>query len=194
MYKTDKIAYTNGDITKDNDRIYIHAVITDHKEKYRTKVRFLFDTGATGISVNANKLGIKLTEQEFVKKYKAKPINRIGTSGNTGIVYYRYIIDELKIGKFILKEFPIFITFNPNISMPLLGMSLIKLFTIRISPVNNVIILSENEDYQEYTSGLKSCKYIDSLEYDAFISNNKRISFGNKVYDIIDQIVQILLS
>lgn len=191
MYKSERISYSTGNNLDDN-KIYINLSIIDHKERFNTRVRFLLNTGYSSILLNANKLGIKLTEQEFRKKYNEEPIKRGELNKNSQITLYRFYVDELKLGRFIIRKFPVYITFNNSINLPILGNSLLRLFDVNIKYSMKYIKFTETKQYKDFTSGKLYCYDIDNND-DSYISiDNRGNSHSGFIIDLIDKLFDIL--
>lgn len=126
------------------------------------------DTGAIDVVINAANLNLKLSEKEFVQKYKVKPINRVGINRQYPLRYYRYIVDEIQLGDIVLHKFPIYITFEKYGTSKLLGMSFLRLFEVTIKPQYKDIYFkatSETEDDIKNDRPFNNIetKYLDTL-------------------------------
>lgn len=111
----------------DDGHFYLNAKLNNKT------IEFLVDTGATDIMITKNDarlLGINVDELSF---------NRVYMTANGPIKCATYLIEEIKIKDFIVKD--IYVTINPNNSgKSLLGMRFLQLFE-KYEVRNNILTL-----------------------------------------------------
>ncbi|HTV70313.1 MAG TPA: TIGR02281 family clan AA aspartic protease [Rhizobiaceae bacterium] len=84
------------------------------------RVDAMIDTGATFVAINlstARKIGIKLTSDDF--KYKVDTANGSTSGASTNI-------DELQIGRILVRDVPALVLYDEALSDPLIGMSFLQ--------------------------------------------------------------------
>ena len=95
-------------------------------------IHFKLDTGASEVVLTARKLGLEMTEDEYVKAYNPEFTLRNGIVKDQKVKYYIHYVDAIILGDIEIKNFPVLITFDTRTSSVLLGMSFLKLFNILI--------------------------------------------------------------
>lgn len=160
-------SYYYGNDYADSFKIYLPLIITDRNRVSR--LQGVIDTGAGTFTTTAKSLGIYETEQEFTNKYNLKPIMHRGIHNAAIVRYYRYIVDEIQLGEFKLKNFPIHITFNDNVTVTLVGMSFLRLFNLEIRPDYKTISFEVTEELRGRLLHRNDFSNIDRVKIETFI-------------------------
>lgn len=160
--------YSIEDDLKSALKVKLPIMIESKRDNINVRAEILVDTGATAVTLSANSLGIKMTENEFINRYKIKPTKRFGINNKYPIIYYKYLVEKLVIGNIVLHNFPVYITFDENCNSNLLGMSFLRLFELRIRPQFKEVSLkatSETEDDIRNNISMHNVdkKYLDTL-------------------------------
>ena len=127
------------------------------------------DTGASDFVLNAKLLGLNMSEAEFIDTFDIEPVNRVGIDRKSKIKYYRYIVDELRLGNIVLRKFPVFITFEDRASAMLVGMSFLRLFNLSIYPMYKLISFEETEVLRDRLINNRTFEDIDRVSIETYI-------------------------
>lgn len=112
-------------------------------------IHFKLDTGASEVVLTARKLGLEMTEDEYVKAYNPEFTLRNGIVKDQKVKYYIHYVDAIILGDIEIKNFPVLITFDTRTSSVLLGMSFLKLFNILIDNENKTVTFIETDKTAE---------------------------------------------
>ena len=182
-----EFSYYYGNDYNDAYRINLPFNVSVGNNKY-VNIQGIIDTGASAFTSTAYALGIQLSEQEFVNKYKLKPIARTGINSSAPVIYYRYIVDEIRLGKFNFRNFPVYITFNKRVTVTLVGMSFLRLINISIKPEYKTILFEANEELKTRWKNNQGFNNIDKVNIETFIDFGLEEDIGileaNRIYKL----------
>lgn len=165
--RSELFSYYYGDDRLDLKQINLKFLFIDKSINIRKEIYFKIDTGAMDIALNASDLGIQQTEEEFISTHEVKKVQRFGIAKNVPLNYYRYIMPMIKLGGFVLHNFPVYITFDKNGTSKLIGMSFLRLFKITIDPEYKTIEFTETQELASYKN--KSMHNIDKVIPETYI-------------------------
>ena len=115
-------------------------------------IRFKVDTGASKVCLPAKLLGVD-DEQTLIKIFPEYKISyHTGIDRTSKIKFYDVYVDELRIGNsgYIVKGVPVSISLDPKYRVPLLGMTLLRMFFVSINPIMHTIDFKETGIMEMY--------------------------------------------
>lgn len=173
-------------------RFSIPVDLKDKQLDLNKQINFLVDTGASTVCLPARLLNLSKQQEYFIKSTKSHDF--VGLINNKSVTYYRYDIATLSVGSNItIKDFPIYITFESNVDLALLGMSFLKLFNIAILTSQKLLILMPfNQKTQSITTGKVSLKNIKEFDDSIFIVDEQQFDIqeleANEVSKLIEHL------
>lgn len=145
----------NKSIVYFKDRRRIDVSVTMKIKTKILSIGFVVDTGAMSTAMLASSIGIKMTEEQFVDRYRAKPIPHRGLASDVYINYYAVYLSAMYIGDIKLRHVRVLITFEGRVKVNLLGMDILSLFEIHIDSLYRSIEFIETEKLAKYTHNNK---------------------------------------
>ena len=126
------------------------------------------DTGAVDVSIPANMIGF-YDEQYFVNNHKTISKEKSGLINNIKAKYYSYRIPVLKLGSIKFHYYPLWITFDNNVNMALLGMSFVGMFNFEVDTETNTIVFTESDDLHNALSRSPVIKNPMEINRDSYL-------------------------
>ena len=131
---------------------------------------FKLDTGAQNTCISARDLGIKLSEEEFIKKNKPSfRFEGTGIDDSSTVIFYQIMVDDISVEGERLGSVPIYISFDRNYSKRLLGLDLLNLLNYSIDNDERMIEIT------------KTKKLVDHIEKNKPVTTKEMIIMG--LYD-----------
>jgi hypothetical protein len=112
---------------------------------------FKFDTGAQNTCLSARDIGIRLTEEEFIKEFN--PTFRFegtGIDDSSSVIFYQIMVEDFSVEGEHLGVVPIYISFDKNYSKRLLGLDLLNLLNYSIDNDGRTLEISQTKMLAEH--------------------------------------------
>ncbi len=144
-------------------KMQVDFTIEDKWLNVNTTIPFLIDSGAESVLLPANDLFISEKQQEVIMQ-QCKEQKCSGIVPGKYLCYYKYAVTSFKLqNNIILHDFPIYITFDKQSTIKLVGMSFLKLFSVFIQPQCRSILFSALPFTQKIVSGQSSARNIEQV-------------------------------
>lgn len=160
-----------------NKYISIKILVRDSALRINRLLLAKIDTGASITVFPAHKLGITMTEADFIKKYNPKCVRTTGFIKGNSALAYEWFIEEFKLDNIVFKDFPIHIIFSQDVQSVLIGYDFLKLFIIKINALKSEITFVETKISAVYNNTGISAKDIGMM-YNSYI-NKLNISIND---------------
>ncbi len=128
------------------------------------------DTGAQNTCISARDIGIRLSEEEFIKQYK--PTFRFEgkvIDDSSSVIFYQIMVDDISVEGEHLGMVPLYVSFDNNYSKRLLGLDLLNLLNYTVDNDDRTIEITRTQ------------KLIDHVERKKPITTEEMIVMG--LYD-----------
>ena len=170
-------------IDSNSKRIILGINISDKRLNINRNIPILLDTGASGVTMPAHLIDIKLSETEFVSRFNPIETYRNGIVSDAMIKYYLIEIERIVLGSFILHNVPVYITFAKNVNSKLLGMSLLRFFDITIRPEFRQVKLKETDTLIKYLKEHGSLTGSDSFVFDTYVDLKEQSLIDDQILE-----------
>ena len=112
---------------------------------------FKLDTGAQNTCVSARDIGIRISETEFIDKYKPRfKFEGTGIDDSSSVVFYQIMVDDFTVEGERLGPVPIYISFDANYSKRLLGLDLLNLLNYSVNNDERTIEILQSQRVKDH--------------------------------------------
>ena len=175
-----KLSFYHGDDKRDSREIKISMRFQFRNGCSKTRL-VKIDTGASTIAMPASFFGF-YDEEEFCRTNNCEKNIMVGIRKDAPTVYYRYIVEKIRLGTFELMEFPVQITFNTGVESCLIGMTLLRLFNIEINNEYKTIAFKATNKTIEMLDNNSSFRDIDNEIFETYVDFSDLEAKANYLY------------
>lgn len=117
--------------------MWLDVILRDSTLGLDFSLPFIVDTGSDFVVASANLL--RLSEDVGARIRRTCRVHTFRGVDSQPVQFYACRVAAFGVGKLVFKDFPVHISFDPNVRKMLLGMTFLKMFYIMVNPVSRMI-------------------------------------------------------